>query len=381
MRRDASSAEAPALDGPQPSTEYLVFGAPDIREPEVAEVQATLASGWIGTGPRTHAFERAFGDYVGCANAVALSSCTAALHLAFVLLDLERTAEVIVPALTFAATANAVVQAGATPVFADVDPDTMCVTTDLIAPHVTDRTRAIVPVHFAGRPCPIGDLVRAAGDWGVAVVEDCAHAVGARTPEGHVGMLTTRNRDAAARARRLALHGLSADAWRRFSGSGYVHYDVVEPGFKFNMIDLQAALGLHQLARVDRTLARREAIWSRYDEAFASLPVVRPFRVEPSDRHARHLYTILLDLEAISASRDEVLQALHEEGIGTGVHYRAVHLHTYYRERFGYAPDDFPNANSISERTLSLPLSSRMTDDDVERAIVGLTRALERWTR
>jgi dTDP-4-amino-4,6-dideoxygalactose transaminase len=189
-------------------------------------------------------------------------------------------------------------------------------------------------------------------------------------------MVTTSSPEYAARIKRLALHGLSADAWSRFSDEGFKHYEVVEPGFKYNMMDLQAALGIHQLARVEANLRRRLEVWSAYDEAFADLPVVRPAPEEPGTRHARHLYTLLLDLDRVDASRDHVLGALHRENIGTGVHYRALHLHPYYRDTFDYRLGDFPNAEWISERTISLPLSPKLTDRDVGDVISAVTKVL-----
>jgi dTDP-4-amino-4,6-dideoxygalactose transaminase len=378
---------------------YLVFGSPQLLEDEIDEVVATLRSAWIGTGPRVARFEQGFGAYVGADHAVAVSSCTAALHLSMVALDLEPGDEVIVPAMTFAATANAVVHAGGRPVLADVDRETMCLTPEAIDACLTERTRAVIPVHFAGRPCRIEEIVALCDKRGVAVIEDCAHAIETLVGDRHCGtfgafgafsfyvtknvvtgeggMLTTASDELAARSKRLALHGLSADAWSRFSDKGFKHYEVVEPGFKCNMTDLQAALGIHQLARVEENLRRREQVWEAYDEAFADLPVFLPAAAEPGTRHARHLYTLLLDVDSHSLTRDDLLSALHRDNIGTGVHYRALHLHPYYRDRFGYEPDDFPNAEWISERTLSLPLSPKLADADVEDVITAFRRRLE----
>jgi dTDP-4-amino-4,6-dideoxygalactose transaminase len=374
-----------------PRSEYLVFGSPEIREEEIEEVLATLRSAWIGTGPRVARFEGEFRDYVGAGHAVALNSCTAGLHLAMTGLRLGPEDEVIVPAMTFAATANAVVHAGGRPILADVDRDTMCLTREGIEEKLTPRTRAVLPVHFAGRPCEIEAIVALADEAGLSVVEDCAHAIETRVDGRHVGtfgdfgvfsfyvtknvvtgeggMVVTADEDAAARIKTLALHGLSADAWSRFSDEGYKHYEVVEPGFKYNMMDLQAALGVHQLARAEANLRRRQEIWRRYDEAFADLPLQVPAVEAPGTRHARHLYTVLLDLDRLDCSRDEVLLALHRQNIGSGVHYRALHLHPYYREANGYTLGDFPNAEWISDRTISLPLSPKLTDEDVEDVI------------
>jgi dTDP-4-amino-4,6-dideoxygalactose transaminase len=391
--------ETRVLREPRVRDSYLVFGSPQLLEDEIDEVVATLRSAWIGTGPRVAKFEEGFGAYVGADHAVAVSSCTAALHLAMVALDLEPGDEVIVPAMTFAATANAVVHAGGHPVLADVDRETMCLTPEAIESHLTERTRAVIPVHFAGRPCRIEEIVALCDKRDVAVIEDCAHAIETLVGDRHCGtfgafgafsfyvtknvvtgeggMLTTASDELAARSKRLALHGLSADAWSRFSDKGFKHYEVVEPGFKCNMTDIQAALGIHQLARVEENLGRREQVWEAYDEAFADLPVFLPASAGPGTRHARHLYTLLLDVDSVSLTRDELLTGLHEDNIGTGVHYRALHLHPYYRDRFGHAPGDFPNAAWISERTLSLPLSPKLTDDDVEDVISAVRRKLE----
>jgi dTDP-4-amino-4,6-dideoxygalactose transaminase len=381
--------------------DYLVFGSPQLLEPEIDEVVATLRSGWIGTGPRVAAFEKAFCDYISAGHAVAVNSCTAALHLAMIVIGLQPGDEVIVPSMTFASTANVVIHAGGRPVLADCDRRTMCLDPEDAERRITPRTRAILPVHFAGRACQMDALLGLAQRHGLRIVEDCAHAIETLYHERHAGtlgdfgafsfyatknlvtgeggMVTTAEADWASRVKTLALHGLSADAWKRFSDEGFKHYEVVEVGFKYNMMDLQAALGLHQLERIETNLARREAIWARYDESFADLPVFLPPPAEEGTRHARHLYTLLLDIERLEVGRDEVVAALHRQQIGTGIHYRALHLHRYYREAFGYAPHDLPNAEWVSERTLSLPLSPKLADQDVEDVIFAVRRTLEHY--
>ena len=379
-------------------SDYLVFGSPALGEEEIAEVVATLRSGWIGTGPRVQRFEHAFAEYVDSPHTVAVSSCTAALHLALLALGVGPGDEVIVPAMTFAATANVVVHVGARPVFADVDRTTLCLDPEDATRRVTTRTRAIIPVHFGGRPCDMDSILALSREHGLAVVEDCAHAIEALYDGRHAGLLgdigafsfyvtknvvtaeggmvTTRDSGVAQRLKTLALHGLDADAWMRFSDSGFRHYEVVEPGFKYNMTDLQAALGVHQLARVEQNLVRRQEIWARYDTAFADLPVFLPAPQAPGTRHARHLYTLLFDVDRLRVDRDAVQSALHELRIGTGIHYRALHLHRYYRETYGYARGDFPNSEWISDRTLSLPLSPKLDDDDVADVIHAVRRTL-----
>lgn len=378
--------------------DFLVFGSPPIEEPEIAEVVATLRSGWIGTGPRVARFEEMFKRYIGCEHAVAVNSCTAALHLSMVVSGVKQGDEVITSPMTFCATANAVVHTGARPVFADVERDTGNLDPDRVEAAITPRTRAILPVHYAGRPCRMDRLEALARRHGLLLIEDAAHAIESAyhgrkigtigdltcfsfyvtknlvTAEG--GMVTTADPELAARIKMYALHGMSRDAWKRFSDEGYKHYQVLVPGFKCNMTDLQAALGIHQLGRIQANSLRREAVWARYDAAFASLPVERPAPVEAHTVHARHLYTILVDPERTAKSRDRVLDELVRLNIGTGVHYTALHLHPYYRETLGHRPGDFPNAERIGDRTLSLPLSSKLTDRDVEDVIAAVRQVV-----
>jgi len=374
--------------------DFLVFGSPAIDEAEIAEVVATLRSGWIGTGPRVARFEEMFREYTGAAHAIALNSCTAALHLSMVVSGIGPGDEVITSPMTFCATANAVVHTGARPIFVDVEPDTGNIDPERIEAATSPRTKVILPVHYAGRPCRMDEIEATARRHGLLLIEDAAHAVEAVyrnrkigtigdltcfsfyvtknvvTAEG--GMVTTNNGEAAARIKMYGLHGLSEGAWRRFSDEGYKHYEVLVPGFKYNMTDLQAALGVHQLGRIALNGKRRQQIWARYDEAFADLPVIRPAPVPDGIVHARHLYTILVKTEETGKSRDQVLDELICLNIGTGVHYTALHLHPYYRDTFGYKRGDFPNAEYIGDRTLSLPFSAKLTDGDVEDVIAAV---------
>ncbi len=373
---------------------FLVFGSPSIDEAEIAEVVSTLRSGWIGTGPRVARFEEMFRAYIGAEHAIALNSCTAALHLSMVVSDVGPGDEVITTPMTFCATANSIVHTGARPVFVDVDRATGNIDPDQVEAAITPRTKALLPVHYAGRPCRLDRLEALARRCGLLLIEDAAHAVEASfqgrkigtigdltcfsfyvtknlvTAEG--GMVTTNNADFAARIKMYGLHGMSKDAWKRFSDEGYRHYEVIFPGFKCNMTDLQAALGIHQLDRVAQGAKRRQQIWARYDEAFADLPIARPAPAEPDTVHARHLYTILINTEDTGKTRDQVLNDLIRLKIGTGVHYTALHLHPYYRQAFGYGPGDFPNAEYIGARTLSLPLSAKLTDQDVEDVVAAV---------
>jgi len=380
-------------------SEFLVFGSPAIGEAEIAEVVATLRSGWLGTGPRVERFEADFRAYVGCTHAVALNSCTAGLHLALNVLGVGPGDEVITTPLTFSATANVIVHVRATPVFADVDPRTMNLDPEAVARAVTPRTKAILPVHLAGRPCDMDVLLEVAQRHGLAVVEDAAHATEARyrgRPIGSIGdmtafsfyvtknlvtgeggMLTTNNAAWAEEIRLKSLHGISRDAWKRYSAEGFQPYDTLFPGYKYNMTDLQAALGIHQLARLEANLAVRERHWRQYDEAFTDHPLLTtPAPPDPRDRHARHLYTVLLDSDRAGMSRNEFIVRLKAENIGTGIHFTPLHLHSYYAKTFGFTPGEFPAAEFIGDRTVSLPLSAKLTDEDVEDVIAALRRVL-----
>jgi len=374
--------------------EPLVFGSPLIGEDEIAEVADSMRSGWIGTGPKVQRFERMLEEYVGVAHMRCLSSCTAALWLALRSLGVGRGDEVIVPAMTFIASANVVELSGATPVFVDSEPDTGLIDLDLAEAAITDRTKAIMPVHLAGRPVDIDRVNSLRDRYGIAVIEDAAHAIGAKwrgtgigahgnltaysfyvtknitTIEG--GALATEDRTVAERVERLALHGLSLGAWQRFSDTGFKHYEGVEPGFKFNMTDVQAALGIHQLPMLDRWIVRRAELWRRYDEALARLPLALPAPVdERTMRHARHLYSVSLADDA-PLERDALLDALARHRVGAGVHYRGVHLHPYFRERYRIDPSFLPVATEISARTLSLPLSPKVTDADQDDVVAVL---------
>lgn len=394
-----------AIHGGLPARDnFLVFGKPCIEEAEIEEVVHTLRSGWLGTGPKVHEFERQFARYTGAAHAIALNSCTAGLHLALTILGVGPGDEVITTPMTFAATANVILHCGATPVFVDVDRETLTIDPALVEKAITPRTKVLLPVHFAGRPCDMDALMQIAERHNLFVVEDAAHAIETvshgrkvgsighftcfsfyvtkNVVTGEGGMLTTAREDWAQRARTLSLHGLSCDAWSRFSSAGSQHYELLEPGFKYNMMDLQAAIGLHQLARIESCYERRRQIWERYDQAFRDLPVflAAPVR-EPGSLHALHLYVLLLNIEELAEDRDFVLQALKKENIGTGVHYRALHLHSYYRDRFGTARGMFPAAEWISDRTLSLPLGPGLSDQDVDDVIAGVRKVLDRLSR
>lgn len=388
-----------AINGGKPVREsFLIFGSPKIEEPEIQEVVDSLKSGWLSTGPKVARFEDMFKEYIGCKHALALNSCTAGLHLSMIVSGIGSGDEVITTPMTFAATANAILHTGARPVFVDVDRKTMNIDPNLIEKAITPKTKAIMPVHMAGRPCDMDAIMDIAQRHNLLVIEDAAHAIEAtykgkkignicdltafsfyvtkNIVTGEGGMVTTNNDEWAEEIQMYGLHGLSRGAWRRYSDEGFKHYRVVLPGYKYNMMDLQAALGIHQLPRVEEYLRRREEIWQRYDEAFGDLPVITPAPAEPETAHARHLYTLLLDIDRLKADRDMIQEALYRENIGTGIHFIALHLHPYYAETFGYKRGDFPNAEFISDRTISLPLSAKLTDQDVEDVIAAVRKVV-----
>jgi dTDP-4-amino-4,6-dideoxygalactose transaminase len=376
---------------------FLVFGAPQIKQEEIDEVVDCLRSGWLGTGPKVARLEQAFRDYKGgWGFPVAVNSCTAALHLSLISANLQRGDEVITSALTFCATVNAIIHAGCTPVLADVDPITMNISPASIRENLTQRTRAIVPVHFAGRPCAMDEICAIAAENDLTIIEDCAHAVeseyhGRRVgtfgdfgcfsfyvtknvATGEGGMILAKREEDANRLKALALHGMSKDAWKRFGDDGYKHYEVVECGYKYNMMDLQAAIGIHQLARVEANWQQRREIWTHYLDEFADLPVTLPAPPEPNTRHGYHLFTILIDPERCGVTRDQILARMTEAYVGVGVHYRSIVEHTYYRQRFGWKAHDYPHSWHIGQQTLSVPLSAALSDTDV-RDVVNTVRA------
>jgi dTDP-4-amino-4,6-dideoxygalactose transaminase len=375
---------------------FLVFGSPKIEQPEIEEVIACMESGWLGTGPRVARFEEDFKIYKDARHAVAVNSCTAALHLSLLAAGLRSGDEVITTPLTFCATVNAILHSGAIPVLADVDSRTMNIDPSRVESAITSKTRAVLPVHFAGRPCemdPLCDLVKR---HGLKLIEDCAHAIeseykGRKTGTfgdfgcfsfyvtknivtGEGGMVLTRDEEDSIRLKVLALHGMSKDAWKRFGDEGYKHYRVIECGFKYNMMDLQAAIGIHQLQRIERYWQRRREIWQRYNEAFAGLPIELPADPAPETRHSYHLYTILVDEGRTGIGRDAFLDAMTSRNIGVGVHYLSIPEHPYYRHSFGWKPEDYPNAMRIGRQTASLPISAKLSDRDVDDVIGAVVR-------
>jgi dTDP-4-amino-4,6-dideoxygalactose transaminase len=373
------------------SDDFLVFGAPYIGDNEINEVVDSLKSGWLGTGPKVKKFEEHFRLYKSSKCAIAVNSCTAALHLSLLSLGLKKGDEVITTPMTFCSTINAIIHAGARPVLADIDSSSLNIDPNQIVKKITNQTKCILPVHFAGRACDMDAIMNIAKTRNLRVIEDCAHAIETtyrgkkagtfgdygcfsfyatkNLVTGEGGMVITDDESSANRIKRLALHGMSQDAWKRFSDEGYQHYLVEEAGFKYNMMDLQAALGIHQLDRIEESWQMRQDIWSKYNEEFRELPITLPSPPEEDTKHAYHLYTIIIDEKRARISRDEFLNRMNQEKIGTGVHYLSIPEHPYYNKTFGWEPTEYPNATSFGRGTVSLPLSPKLTSGDVERVI------------
>ena len=377
---------------------FLVFGSPAIGEEEITEVLEVLRSGWIGTGPKVAEFERKIGSYLNAKHAVAVNSATAALHLSFLASGIQAGDEVITTANTFCATVNAIIHSGATPVLVDMDRATCNLDVSQIEEAVTSRTKAICPVHYAGLPCEMDEIEKLAKKYNLLIIEDCAHAVETlykgkkagtfgdfgcfsfyvtkNVVTGEGGMIITKQEQYADRLKILALHGMTKDAWKRFGDEGYHHYQVVASGFKYNMTDMQAALGIHQLARVNKNWLKREAIWKTYSNRLKHLPLGLPVAARPSDRHAYHLFPIRVDASKVGITRDEFLNEMAARRIGVGVHYLSIPEHPFYQKEFGWKPEDFPEAMAYGRETVSLPLSAKLMERDVEDVILAIENIL-----
>jgi dTDP-4-amino-4,6-dideoxygalactose transaminase len=381
---------------------FLLFSTPAVGQEEIEAVTDTLRSGWITTGPKTKQFESAFRNRVEAPDALGLNSCTAGLHLGLLALGIRPGDEVITTPMTFCACANVVEHLGATPRFVDVEPDTLNIDPAEIAGAVTPRTRAILAVHYAGHPADLDSINDVAGHAGLAVLEDAAHALPARykgrligsgtnpvaysfyatknLTTGEGGMLTGTP-EFLARARTLGLHGMSRDAWKRYGAGGSWFYQVDEPGFKYNMTDVQAAMGLAQLRKLDQFQRRRRDIVAAYHQAFGR---AEPFEI-PAERpevdHAWHLYVLRLRLETLRIGRDQFIEELAARNIGTSVHFIPIHLHPYYRQKYGLSPEQFPIAYGNYQRMLSLPLHPMLTDEDVTDVIGAVWDVAKRFSR
>ena len=378
--------------------EFLPFSRPSIAEEDISAVADVLRSGWITTGPNVTEFERAFCEYVGCKRAVALSSATAGMHLVLKALGIGPGDEVITPSMTWVSTINLIVLAGATPVFADVDKDTLMISPDSVEESISPKTRLIVPVHFAGAAADMASLRRIAARIEVPLVEDAAHALGTNYSGAHVGkegtsifsfhpiknittgeggMFCSDNQDLIEHINRLKFHGLGVDAYDRQTHGRSPQAEVLEPGYKYNMTDMAAVLGLRQLARVDEFNRKRAVLAIRYRELLSEIDEMLPLSV-PSDttRHAWHLFIVRLDTDRAGLSRDDFMAELKQRNIGTGLHFRAVHLQKYYRESMDMRRGMLPNTEWNSDRICSLPLFPDMTFEDVDDVVEAIKEVL-----
>lgn len=375
---------------------FLPYCLPDVTDEEVNEVVETLKSGWLAKGPRTIEFEKQFANYVGAKYAIGMNSATAALHIALLAAGVGPGDEVITTSMTFAASANTIIHTGATPIFADIDPVTGCIDPMEIRKKITPKTKAIVPVHYAGQACDLDEIYKIADEYNLFVSEDAAHAIYTRykgnlighKPKGAVsysfyatknlatgegGMLVTDNEDIANRARMLVTHGMSRNAWNRYAKGGSWMYDIEEPGYKYNMFDIQAALGLVQLRRIEEMQVKREEIARVYTTAFSKIkgleiPEIKDF----TTTHSWHLYLLKVNSEILGINRNEFITALTERNIGTSVHFIPVHLMTAYK-KYKYSKEDLSNTEQWFDQIVSLPLYPTMSGDDVKSVIAAVS--------
>lgn len=371
--------------------ELLPFHQASIGEEEVKEIIQTLNSGWLTTGQKTRLFEKTFADYIGCKHAIGLNSCTAGLHLSLVVSGVSSGDEVITSPITFPATTNVIVHQNAKPVFVDVEPETLNINCSEIESKINNKTKAILPVHFAGHPCDMDAIISLAQKHNLTVIEDAAHALESKyhgnkigaignftafsfyatknITTGEGGMLTTNDDNYADKLRILSLHGISKNAWKRYGKEGFQHWELLMPGYKYNMFDMQASLGIHQIKKVESFLNRRVQIVKKYNDAFEKTEEIQLLKPESNIKHAHHLYVIVIKTENLKVSRDKVLNEIQKRGIGVAVHFRSLHLQPFFKQHFNYKKGMFPQAEYLSDRVISLPLYPKMTDEDVSRVI------------
>lgn len=380
---------------------FLPYAVPLIDDEDINEVVETLKSGWVAKGPRTIEFEKRFAEYTGAKYAVAMNSATAALHIALIARGVKPGDEVITTPITFAATANTIIHVGATPVFVDVDPETFCIDANKIEEKITDKTTAIVPVHYTGHACDMDKIRAIAEKYDLFVSEDAAHAIDTfykgdligkkgdcasfsfyatkNICTGEGGMLTTNSEDIAEKARVMSTHGMSKAAWNRYGKGGAWRYDIEYPGHKYNMFDIQAALAKTQMNKLSAMQDRRKEIVKKYEEGFSTLDGIKLPPEADYTTHSWHLYVVRLELDKLTIDRDKFIELMGEANIGTSVHFIPVHLMSYYRENFGYKEGDFPVAESYFDTILSLPLYPKMTDEDVQDVINAVTHIISNY--
>jgi len=384
-------------------SQFLPYHLPEIEQEEIETVVNILRSGWLTTGSKAKQFESEFADYVCASHAVALNSCTAALHLALEAVGVGEGDEVIIPTMTFAATGEVVTYLKAKPVLVDCRLDNMTIDVEQMEKAITPKTKAIIPVHFAGHPCDMGSIMAIAKNNNLKVIEDAAHALPATyrgqqigaigditcfsfyatktITTGEGGMATTQNGEWADRMRMMSLHGISRDAWNRYTAEGSWQYEILCPGWKYNMTDLAAGLGIEQLKKANRFWETRKEYAALYQEGFCDVPeIILPSALDHVE-HSWHLYAIQLDVDRLRINRGEFIELLKKYNIGTSVHFIPLHLHPYYRQTLGYGHGDFPNATGVYERILSLPIYPKMKKTDVQDVIEGVRELIQHYRR
>ena len=397
-------SEKPAIEGGTPIREdFLIFGKPDIRQEEIDEVVKTLKSGWIGTGPLVAKFEEEMKNYIGCKHTIALNSCTAALHLSLLCNDITPGDEIIVTPMTFAATVNVIEHIGATPIFVDIEEDSYNLDADKIFDHITPKTKAIIPVHFAGLPCDLDKIYSVAEENNLIVIEDAAHAIGAEFNNFKIGihgnptcfsfyptknitsieggMVCLNDEELSNKIRIYSLHGLSKHAWQRFTKEGKKTYEVIYPGFKYNMPDVNAAIVLHQLRRIDEIIEIRNKYAELYFKEFEDYDLIELPPDKKGRKNVWHLFPILLKLEKLSITRNDFIEVLYKEGIGSGIHYSAIHLQPYYKNKYKIQKGFFKRAEYVSDRTVSIPIQPSITENDLLDTVKAVKKILNYYSK
>ena len=369
--------------------DFILFGKPVISKYEIKEVVDSLKKGWLGTGPKVNKFEKKFSLFKKSQYSIAVNSCTAALHLSLLALNLNSDDEVITTALTFCSTVNTIIHSGAKPVLVDINPLTQNIDPKKIEEKINSKTKAIIVVHLAGRPCDMKEILKLTKKYKLFLIEDCAHAIESEyygigcgnfgdfgcfsfystknlvTGEG--GMIISNSKKKMSLLKILSLHGMTKDAWKRYRYKGFLHYDVINPGFKYNMMDMQAALGIHQLKKINENYKKRKQIWDFYNEQFKDLNIVIPHEVEKNTKHAYHLYTLQINKKISGISRDDFIIEMYKNNIGTGVHYKSIPEYTFYKKKYNWKLNDYPNAKKIGSETVSIPLGPALTLNNIEK--------------
>lgn len=383
--------------------DYLLFHKPLITEEEINEMVDTLRSGWLSMGPKTIKFEEEFNKYIGSKKSVAVNSWTAAGHLTLEAFGIQRGDEVIVPTMTFPATAEIVCYFGAKPIIVDVDEDTLNISLEQIEKAITNKTKAIIPVHYGGQPCDLDEINELAKKYNLRVLEDAAHSLPATykgkkigtvsevtcfsfyatktLSTGEGGMICTNNEELAERTAIMRLHGINRDAWKRYTESGSWYYEVVAPGYKYNFTDLQASLGLPQLKKVDDMWNSRKYIAQKYSDAFKNFDLITLHTIKSDRESSWHLYPVRLNLDMLKVNRAQIIEELKQNNIGVGVHFMPVHKHLFYSETFHLDDKDFPVASSVFPRLISLPIYPGMTEENIDKVINVFTDILKKYRK